>query len=68
MRPAAKIPVYLYFWTLALFSCRFYVLTNEGGFFQAKGFAAEFDSLKPLPALHGSSEVTLEKSGSGVKT
>lgn len=43
---------------------RFYVLTNTGGFFFAKGFA-EFDSLKPLLTLTGSSEVSLERGGSG---
>ncbi|CAN0389238.1 unnamed protein product [Ectocarpus fasciculatus] len=42
---------------------RFYVLTNTGGFFFAKGFA-EFDSLKPLLTLTGSSEVSLERGGS----
>lgn len=52
-------------WTLALSWFRFYVLTNQGGFFQAKGFAADFDALKPLPSLQGSSEITWEKSGSG---
>ncbi|CAM9870074.1 unnamed protein product [Ectocarpus sp. 12 AP-2014] len=43
---------------------RFYVLTNTGGIFFAKGFAAEFDSLKPLLTLTGSSEVSLERGGS----
>ncbi|CAM9291701.1 unnamed protein product, partial [Ectocarpus sp. 6 AP-2014] len=45
-------------------SRRFYVLTNTGGIFFAKGFAAEFDSLKPLLTLTGSSEVSLERGGS----
>ncbi|CAN0156050.1 unnamed protein product [Pylaiella littoralis] len=44
---------------------RFYVLTNMGGIFQAKGFAAEFESLKPLLPLNYSSEVTLERTGPG---
>lgn len=41
------------------------MLTNTGGFFFAKGFAAEFDSLKPLLTLTGSSEVSLERGGTG---
>ncbi|CAM9855276.1 unnamed protein product, partial [Scytosiphon promiscuus] len=44
---------------------RFYVLTNQGGLFVAKGFAAEFDSLKRCVTLTASSEVTLDRGGSG---
>lgn len=41
------------------------MLTNTGGFFVAKGFAAEFDTLKLCVTLTASSEVTLERAGSG---
>ena len=41
------------------------MLTNQGGLFQAKGIAADYDSLKHLQSLQGASEIAIEKSGSG---
>lgn len=43
------------------------MLTNTGGLFVAKGFASEFDSLKLCVTLTVSSEVTLERGGSGAE-
>lgn len=43
----------------------FFVLTNAGGLFYGKGFAAEYDSLKPLLTLYRHTEVLLERAGSG---
>eukprot|EP00904_Undaria_pinnatifida_P005496 jgi/Undpi1/2076/HiC_scaffold_12.g05462.m1 len=44
---------------------RFFVLTNSGGLFYAKGFAAEFEPLKRCLLLLSNTQVSLERRGSG---
>lgn len=43
------------------------MLTNGGGLFYGKGFAAEYDSLKPCLTLYRYTDVTLERGGSGTQ-
>lgn len=43
------------------------MLTNNGGLFQAKGFAAEYDNPKIYLTLTPTTDVKLEKAGSDLK-